>query len=59
MDERGAQRMSDSANMLNDDCSSGRLGYNHGCECKRITFADVDKVKSRNSSQYVLQAAKL
>ncbi|KAF8446441.1 thiolase-like protein [Boletus edulis BED1] len=36
-----------------------RLGYNHGCECKPVTFADLDKVKSKNSSQYVLQAARL
>ncbi|KAG9310310.1 thiolase-like protein [Chiua virens] len=36
-----------------------RLGYNHACECKPVTLADLDKVKSKNSSQYVLQAAKL
>ena len=36
-----------------------RLGYNHGCECKPVTLADLDKVKSKNSSQYVLQAARL
>ncbi|KAI9566997.1 thiolase-like protein [Boletus coccyginus] len=36
-----------------------RLGYNHACECKPVTLADLDKVKSKSSSQYVLQAAKL
>ncbi|KAG9315633.1 thiolase-like protein [Chiua virens] len=36
-----------------------RLGYNHGCQCKPITRADLDKVKSKKTSPYVLQAAKL
>ncbi|KAF9229820.1 thiolase-like protein [Gyrodon lividus] len=36
-----------------------RLGYNHGCECRPVTRADLDKIKSKKSSQYVLQAAKL
>ncbi|KAH7926214.1 thiolase-like protein [Leucogyrophana mollusca] len=36
-----------------------RLGYNHGHECRSITRADVDKVKSKKSSNYVLQQAKL
>jgi sterol carrier protein 2 len=36
-----------------------RLGYNHAHECKPITMADVDKVKSRKNSPYVLAAARL
>ncbi|KAN0101046.1 Thiolase-like protein [Tylopilus felleus] len=36
-----------------------RLGYDHGFECKPVTPADLDKVKSKKLSQYVLQAAKL
>ncbi|KXN84815.1 Non-specific lipid-transfer protein [Leucoagaricus sp. SymC.cos] len=36
-----------------------RLGYNHACECKPVTMADVDKVKSKKSSQYILHHAKL
>lgn len=36
-----------------------RLGYNHAYECRPITLGDVNKVKSKNSSQYVLQHAKL
>ncbi|PBL01312.1 thiolase-like protein [Armillaria gallica] len=36
-----------------------RLGYNHAHICKPITMQDVDKVKSKNSSQYILQHAKL
>ncbi|KAL0578156.1 hypothetical protein V5O48_003822 [Marasmius crinis-equi] len=36
-----------------------RVGYNHAHECRRVTMADVDKVKSKQSSKYVLQHAKL
>ncbi|EIW65014.1 thiolase-like protein [Trametes versicolor FP-101664 SS1] len=36
-----------------------RLGYNHAQECRPISRADVDKVKARKSSQYILQRAKL
>ncbi|EIW86273.1 thiolase-like protein [Coniophora puteana RWD-64-598 SS2] len=36
-----------------------RLGYNHAHECRPITRADVDKVKSKQASEYVLQHAKL
>ncbi|PPQ98684.1 hypothetical protein CVT24_003311 [Panaeolus cyanescens] len=36
-----------------------RLGYNHAHECRPVTIADVDKVKSKNASPYVLQYAKL
>ncbi|KAH7884025.1 thiolase-like protein [Phlebopus sp. FC_14] len=36
-----------------------RLGYNHGHECRPVTRADVEKVKSRQSSRYVLERAKL
>lgn len=37
-----------------------RLGYNHAHECKPISMADVDKVKSKKSaSGYVLAHAKL
>ncbi|KAJ3515005.1 hypothetical protein NLJ89_g2032 [Agrocybe chaxingu] len=36
-----------------------RLGYNHACECRPITVNDVNKVKSKTASQYVLQHAKL
>jgi sterol carrier protein 2 len=36
-----------------------RVGYNHACECKPITWADVDKVKSKKAVQYVLEHARL
>ncbi|KAG1845113.1 thiolase-like protein [Suillus subalutaceus] len=36
-----------------------RLGYNHAIECRPVTLADVDKVKSKKSSKFVLQHAKL
>ncbi|KAI0809210.1 thiolase-like protein [Irpex lacteus] len=36
-----------------------RLGYNHAHVCKPVTLADVDKVKSKKFSPYVLAAAKL
>ncbi|EPQ61188.1 thiolase-like protein [Gloeophyllum trabeum ATCC 11539] len=36
-----------------------RLGYNHAHECKSITRKDVDKVKARETSTYVLEHAKL
>lgn len=36
-----------------------RLGYNHAHECRPVTLADVDKVKSKKSSKFVLQHAKL
>ncbi|KAJ3541809.1 hypothetical protein NMY22_g3746 [Coprinellus aureogranulatus] len=37
-----------------------RLGYNHAHECRPVTMADVDKVKSRKgASKYVLAHAKL
>ncbi|XP_006454829.1 hypothetical protein AGABI2DRAFT_190063 [Agaricus bisporus var. bisporus H97] len=36
-----------------------RLGYNHAHECKPVTMADVDKVKSKKDSPYVLHHAKL
>ncbi|KAH9476997.1 Non-specific lipid-transfer protein [Psilocybe cubensis] len=36
-----------------------RLGYNHAHECRPITMADVDKVKSKTASPYVLLHAKL
>ncbi|KAF9054189.1 thiolase-like protein [Panaeolus papilionaceus] len=36
-----------------------RLGYNHAHECRPVTVADVNKVKSKNASPYVLQYAKL
>lgn len=36
-----------------------RLGYNHAHVCKSVTMADVDKVKSRKFSPYVLASAKL
>ncbi len=42
-----------------DDLRGVRLGYNHAHICKPITMQDVDKVKSKNSSQYILQHAKL
>jgi sterol carrier protein 2 len=42
------------------EIGSFRLGYNHAHECRPITMADVDKVKSRKeTSAYVLQHAKL
>jgi len=34
-----------------------RLGYNHAHEC--LSLDDIDKVKSKSSSPYVLQFAKL
>ncbi|KAK0198152.1 sterol carrier protein 2 [Armillaria mellea] len=36
-----------------------RLGYNHAHICKPITMQDVEKVRSKNSSEYILQHAKL
>lgn len=36
-----------------------RLGYNHAHECRPITRQDIDKVKSKDSSKYILQYAKL
>ncbi|KAK2462114.1 hypothetical protein APHAL10511_006577 [Amanita phalloides] len=36
-----------------------RLGYNHAHKCRPISMNDVDKVKSRRASVYVLQYAKL
>ncbi|KAF5314023.1 hypothetical protein D9611_006940 [Ephemerocybe angulata] len=36
-----------------------RLGYNHAHEYRPVTFDDVDKVKSKNASKYVLAHAKL
>jgi len=36
-----------------------RLGYNHAHECRPITRADIDKVKSRIYSEHVLEFAKL
>ncbi|EGN91798.1 hypothetical protein SERLA73DRAFT_173334 [Serpula lacrymans var. lacrymans S7.3] len=36
-----------------------RLGYNHAYECRSVTHADVYKVKSKKSSAYVLEHAKL
>ncbi|KAJ7158851.1 sterol carrier protein 2 [Mycena filopes] len=36
-----------------------RVGYNHAHECRPITMADVDKVKSKKNSPFLLQHAKL
>ncbi|KAF9526021.1 thiolase-like protein [Crepidotus variabilis] len=36
-----------------------RLGYNHAHECRPVTMRDVDKVKAKKASEYVLQHAKL
>jgi len=36
-----------------------RLGYNHAYECRPVTMADVDRVKSSKHSPYILQRAKL
>ncbi|KAM6497855.1 sterol carrier protein 2 [Amanita muscaria] len=36
-----------------------RVGYNHAHECRPIAMKDVDKVKSKSASSYVLQHAKL
>lgn len=36
-----------------------RVGYNHAHECRPVTMADVDKVKSTQFSPTVLQRAKL
>ncbi|KAF8966905.1 sterol carrier protein 2 [Flammula alnicola] len=36
-----------------------RLGYNHAHECRPVTMEDINKVKSKKSSPYVLQYAKL
>lgn len=41
----------------NSECF--RLGYNHAHECRPITMDDVNKVKSKKASPYVLQHAKL
>jgi hypothetical protein len=39
--------------------TSFRLGYNHAHECRPVTMADVDKVKSKENSPYLLRHAKL
>ncbi|KAJ6607415.1 thiolase-like protein [Mycena sp. CBHHK59/15] len=36
-----------------------RVGYNHAHECRPVTMADVDKVKSKKFSPFLLQHAKL
>ncbi|KAJ7727312.1 sterol carrier protein 2 [Mycena maculata] len=36
-----------------------RLGYNHAYECRPVTMADVDKVKSKKNSPFLLKHAKL
>ncbi|KAF8577553.1 thiolase-like protein [Ramaria rubella] len=36
-----------------------RLGYNHAHEVRPITMADVERVKSKRSSPYILELAKL
>ncbi|PCH33254.1 thiolase-like protein [Wolfiporia cocos MD-104 SS10] len=36
-----------------------RLGYNHAHECRPVTMADVDKIKSSKSSPYILERARL
>ncbi|EJD04477.1 thiolase-like protein [Fomitiporia mediterranea MF3/22] len=36
-----------------------RLGYNHAHECRSITMAEVNKVKSKKSSDWFLSLAKL
>ena len=36
-----------------------RVGYNHAYECRGITRADLDKVKSKAYSEEVLAFAKL
>ncbi|CAK5283447.1 unnamed protein product [Mycena citricolor] len=36
-----------------------RLGYNHAHECRPITLEDVDKIKAKKSSAFVLRHAKL
>ncbi|KAF8176300.1 sterol carrier protein 2 [Pholiota molesta] len=36
-----------------------RLGYNHAHECRPITLDDVNKVKSKSASEFVLRHAKL
>jgi len=36
-----------------------RLGYNHACEVRPITMADVDRVKSKKSSKFILEMARL
>ncbi|KIY66538.1 thiolase-like protein [Cylindrobasidium torrendii FP15055 ss-10] len=36
-----------------------RLGYNHAHECRPVTVEDVRKVRSKLSSDFILQAAKL
>ena len=41
------------------DAHAYRLGYNHAHECRPITRADVDKVKAKKSSPYVLGLARL
>ncbi|KAH8086638.1 thiolase-like protein [Cristinia sonorae] len=36
-----------------------RLGYNHAHDCRPVTIADVDKVKSKKTSPYILSLARL
>ncbi|KII86519.1 hypothetical protein PLICRDRAFT_44117 [Plicaturopsis crispa FD-325 SS-3] len=38
---------------------NARVGYDHAYQCRPITRADVDKVKSTRSSPYILERAKL
>ena len=40
-------------------CLFGRLGYNHACECRPVTRTDVDKVKAKKNSEWLLSLAKL
>lgn len=35
------------------------MGYNHGSECRPIAMDDLNKVKSKKASPYVLEHAKL
>jgi len=36
-----------------------RLGYNHGHLCRPVTLADVNRVKSKKSSPFILERARL
>lgn len=44
---------------LSAEGDANSLGYNHAHECRPISMKDVDRVKSKKASKYVLQHAKL
>ncbi len=41
------------------DLNDLRVGYNHAYERRPVTLADVDKVKSKKNSPFILAQARL